>query len=44
MITTVASLKVPYICMHMKGTPDSMQNDPHYNDVVKEVLDFFIKV
>jgi dihydropteroate synthase len=43
MITTVASLKVPYICMHMKGTPDTMQQEPHYNDLIKEVLDFFIK-
>jgi len=42
MITTVASLKVPYICMHMKGTPDIMQHEPYYDDVVKEVLDFFI--
>jgi dihydropteroate synthase len=42
MITTVASLKVPYICMHIKGTPDIMQHEPYYDDVVKEVLDFFI--
>src|SRR5260221_10777299 len=32
MIPTVASLKVPYICMHMQGTPDIMQKDPHYDD------------
>ncbi len=43
MITTVASLKVPYICMHMKGTPETMHKDPVYEDVVKEVLDFFIQ-
>lgn len=42
MIPTVASWRVPYICMHMKGTPETMQQQPHYNDVVKEVLDFFI--
>ena len=30
MITCVASLKVPYICMHMKGTPESMQTNPTY--------------
>ena len=42
MIACVASLKVPYICMHMKGTPASMQIDPTYEDLVKEVLDFFI--
>lgn len=43
MISTVAGLNVPYICMHMKGTPETMQVDPHYEDVVKEVLDFFIE-
>jgi len=42
MISAVAALKVPYICMHMKGTPATMQKDPVYGDVVKEVLDFFI--
>ena len=42
MIPLVASLQVPYICMHMKGTPDTMQQQPHYDDVIKEVLDFFI--
>ncbi|MEP7163693.1 MAG: dihydropteroate synthase [Ferruginibacter sp.] len=42
MMETVASLKVPYICMHMKGTPDTMQQNISYKDVVKEVLDFFI--
>jgi dihydropteroate synthase len=42
MIATVAALKVPYICMHMQGTPANMQAAPHYNDVTKEVLDFFI--
>jgi len=43
MITTVASLQVPYICMHMKGTPDSMQQNIHYENVLREVLDYFIK-
>jgi len=42
MLSTVADLKVPYVCMHMQGTPDDMQNDPQYSDVAKEVLDFFI--
>lgn len=42
MIPAVASLNVPYICMHMKGTPATMHNNPQYDDVVKEVLDFFI--
>jgi len=43
MFETVAALKVPYILMHIKGTPKTMQNDPVYNDVIKEVLDFFLK-
>ena len=42
MISTVAALKVPYICMHMKGMPETMQQQAVYEDVVKEVLDFFI--
>jgi dihydropteroate synthase len=42
MIETVAALQVPYICMHMQGTPNTMQQEPQYADVVKEVLDFFI--
>ncbi len=42
MIETVASLNVPYICMHMKGEPGTMHLDPQYDDVVKELLDFFI--
>jgi len=43
MYETVAELGVPYILMHMQGTPDTMQQKPHYEDVVTEVLDFFIK-
>jgi dihydropteroate synthase len=43
MIATVAALQVPYICMHMKGTPETMHQDIFYKDVVKEVLDFFIE-
>jgi dihydropteroate synthase len=42
MIPMVASLKVPFICMHMQGEPSTMQIDPHYEDVVSEVLDYFI--
>lgn len=42
MMETVASLRVPYILMHMQGTPDTMQAHPHYEDVTREVLDFFI--
>lgn len=42
MIETVAGLKLPYVLMHMKGTPQSMQQNPVYNNVTLEVLDFFI--
>jgi dihydropteroate synthase len=43
MIPSVAGLKVPYICMHMKGVPETMQLETQYENVTKEVLDFFIK-
>ena len=43
MLKTVAALQVPYICMHLKGTPETMQQNETYDNVVKEVLDFFIK-
>lgn len=42
MLETVASLKVPYVCMHMKGTPETMQTLAVYHDVAREVLDYFI--
>ena len=40
MLKTVAQLKVPYIAMHMQGTPQTMQQNPDYNDVVYEVRDY----
>jgi dihydropteroate synthase len=43
MISIVASLQVPYVCMHMKGTPQNMQMNAQYENVTKELLDFFIK-
>lgn len=42
MIASVGKLKVPYVCMHMKGVPETMQYQTHYEDEVKEILDFFI--
>lgn len=42
MITTVAALKVPYVLMHMQGTPQTMQQETKYASVTKEVLDFLI--
>jgi dihydropteroate synthase len=41
MIPTVAELKVPYVLMHMQGTPDTMALKPTYTNVTAEVLDFF---
>ena len=43
MLPVVAGLKVPYVCMHMKGEPGTMQQSPEYEDVTREVLDFFIR-
>jgi len=43
MLDTVASLNVPYVLMHMQGTPQTMQQAPTYSDVTIEVLDFFIQ-
>ncbi len=41
MFETIGKLKVPYILMHMRGTPQTMQNQTQYNDLMKEVLFFF---
>ena len=41
MYETVAKLKVPYILMHMAGTPETMQNNPSYEDVTKDLIYFF---
>ena len=43
MLDAVSRLKVPYVCMHIKGTPQTMQQNPHYENVTKEILDFFIE-
>ena len=41
MFSTVAELKLPYIMMHMLGTPQTMQNNPQYTDVVSAVVGYF---
>lgn len=41
MFETVADLRVPYVLMHIKGTPENMQKNPVYSDVVKEIIMFF---
>lgn len=38
MFATVAKLKVPYILMHIQGTPQTMQHNPEYENVVADVL------
>ncbi len=43
MFSTVAKLQVPYILMHMQGTPQNMQQRPQYTDVTKELISFFAK-
>ena len=41
MLETVAQLKVPYIMMHMRGNPQTMQSLTDYNDIVKEMIFYF---
>lgn len=41
MFGTIAQLGVPYIIMHMQGTPQNMQMNPHYDNLLKEVFLYF---
>lgn len=41
MFRTVARLGIPYILMHMQGTPDTMQQAPHYDNLRREVMLYF---
>ena len=41
MFKTVTRLRVPYIMMHMQGTPQNMQQQPHYENLLKEVFLYF---
>ncbi len=43
MLTVIARLKVAYVCMHIKGTPETMQQNAVYENVTKEILDYFIQ-
>ncbi|THU38063.1 dihydropteroate synthase [Niastella caeni] len=43
MLSTTGRLQVPYVCTHMKGTPATMQQHATYDNVTREVLDFFIQ-
>ena len=41
MLKTIAKYNVPYIMMHMRGTPQTMQTMTHYDNIVKEMLFYF---
>lgn len=41
MFSSVGELQVPYILMHMKGTPQNMQNNPKYKHIIQEMLSYF---
>ena len=41
MYKTVGKYKVPYVLMHIQGTPKTMQQAPHYTNVVEEVFQYF---
>lgn len=41
MMPTVASLQVPYIMMHMKGTPQTMTSNTNYDNLTKDILSYF---
>lgn len=41
MFDTIAKLQVPYILMHMNGTPQNMQRDPQYTNVTLELISYF---
>lgn len=43
MFATVARLKVPYILMHIQGTPSNMQVNPKYDDMMTEICQYFSK-
>jgi len=40
-LDVAASNAIPYICMHMQGTPKNMQQNPHYDDLIGELISFF---
>ena len=41
MFETIGELQVPYIMMHIKGTPQTMQQNPYYNNLIGEIKSFF---
>lgn len=43
MFRTIADLNVPYVMMHMQGTPRDMQRHPHYDNLLKEIFLYFAR-
>jgi dihydropteroate synthase len=41
MFSTIADLQIPYVMMHMQGTPQTMQKNPKYENVVKDIITVF---
>jgi dihydropteroate synthase len=41
MADTIAQLEVPVVLMHIKGTPENMQKDPYYQDLIPELKQYF---
>ncbi|HZH88797.1 MAG TPA: dihydropteroate synthase [Chitinophagaceae bacterium] len=39
---TVGELQLPYVLMHMQGDPQNMQDHPHYDDISRELMDYFM--
>lgn len=43
MLSTVGLHNIPFVCTHMKGIPVNMQNAPTYDDLMKEIIDYFVE-
>ena len=43
-LKVVADFQVPYIAMHMRGTPQNMKNQTHYDDLLKDILFYFSEI
>lgn len=43
MLSTVGLYNIPFVCTHMKGIPENMQHDPTYDDLIKEIIDYFVE-
>ena len=43
MYSFISDSQTPYVIMHMQGSPENMQKNPHYDNVVSEVMNYFIK-